>query len=107
MTDQNSIHPWWYVNNEIKDRWRTQKQFADLLWKKVSEINELINGKRNITIQRDLLLAAAFGDEEWRWVHIQNQYDFYLAKMSIDSRKFSEIKRKKNLIHKEDVFNKF
>jgi len=59
MTD-NLIHPGRHLLQEIKAKGRNQKQFSAILGKKISELNELINGKRNITIQRDILLGAAF-----------------------------------------------
>jgi plasmid maintenance system antidote protein VapI len=37
------IHPGRHLANKLKEYSRTQKQFADLLGKKVSEVNELIN----------------------------------------------------------------
>lgn len=49
-------HPWLELQFLIKEKWLTQKAFAIILWKKVSEVNELLKWKRNITIQRDYLL---------------------------------------------------
>ena len=49
-------HPWTELQLLIKEKWLTQKAFASILWKKVSEVNELLKWKRNITIQRDYLL---------------------------------------------------
>jgi plasmid maintenance system antidote protein VapI len=106
MTD-NLIHPGWHLLQEIKAKGRNQKQFSAILGKKISELNELINGKRNITIQRDILLGAAFGDPEGKRIHMQNQYDFHRAKMTMDQRKISEIKRKTRSTDKEHVFNNF
>ena len=101
------IHPGRYLANEIKQRKRTQKQFADLLGKKVSEVNELINGKRNITIQRDLLLATVFDHPEHKWIRLQNDYDYYIMKLKLDKKKIDAIKRKKNQLAKQDDFSKF
>ncbi len=92
---------------ELRTKGRTQKKFSQLIGKKISELNELINGKRNITILRDILLSAAFDNEEGKRVKMQNTYDFYVAKMHIDSKKISEIKRKKHLMKKEAAFDRF
>ncbi|PJA48902.1 MAG: hypothetical protein CO170_01215 [candidate division SR1 bacterium CG_4_9_14_3_um_filter_40_9] len=106
MTD-NLIHPGRHLLQEIKAKGRNQKQFSAILGKKISELNELINGKRNITIQRDILLGTAFGDPEGKRIHMQNQYDFHKAKMAMDQRKISEIKRKTRSTDKEHIFHNF
>lgn len=49
-------HPWIELQVTIREKWLTQKAFASVLWKKVSEVNELLKWKRNITIQWDYLL---------------------------------------------------
>jgi len=101
------IHPGRYISNKLKENGRTQKQFSDILGKKVSEINELINWKRNITIQRDLLLAAVFDDPEGKRVRLQNDYDFYVTKLKLDKNKINEIKKRKNQLQKHETFSKF
>lgn len=52
-------HPWIELQNIIKEKWLTQRAFSVMLWKKISEVNELLKWKRNITIQRDYLLHNA------------------------------------------------
>lgn len=101
------IHPGRHLANKLKEYNRTQKQFADLLGKKVSEVNELINGKRNITIQRDILLAVVFDEPEWAWIKLQNDYDYSIAKMKLDKKKIDDIKKRKNQINKHHVFSTF
>jgi len=101
------IHPGRHLANKLKEYNRTQKQFADLLGKKVSEVNELINWKRNITIQWDILLSAAFDDPEKKWIGMQNDYDYSLVKMKIEKKKLDDIKKKKNQINKHVVFSNF
>ena len=54
----------------------------------MSEVNELINGKRNITIVWDMILALVFDDPEKKWINLQNDYDYYIAKTTTDSKKF-------------------
>jgi plasmid maintenance system antidote protein VapI len=76
----------------LKERGRTQKNFARLLGKKVSEVNELIKGKRNITVHRDILLSALFDDEEQKWCRLQLEYDYHLGKQTINQEKLQDIK---------------
>lgn len=112
------MHPWEEIQIEIKKRWRTQKQFAILSWKKVSEVNELIKGKRNITIQRDLILSDVLWTSEKYWIQKQIDFDYSIAK-----EKYQKLEKKEettvvwassaqNIIKKskktqENVFKRF
>lgn len=51
-----------------------------MMGKKISEVNELIKGKRNITIQWDILLSIVFADPEKKWITLQNEYDYIITK---------------------------
>lgn len=73
-------HPWKLLLQEITDRERTQKHFSSLAWKKVSEVNELIKWKRNITIMRDLILSKVLWSPEKYWVKKQLDYDYNIEK---------------------------
>ena len=73
-------HPADLLIEEIRSRDLTQKEFSLMLWKSVSELNELIKWKRNITIQWDLLLSQVLGSPEKYWIHKQIDYDYFLAK---------------------------
>ncbi len=71
-------HPGVLLEQVLKEKELTQKQFAILLWKKVSELNELIKGKRNITIQRDRLLHQALQTPQKYRMLLQIDYDYTL-----------------------------
>jgi len=81
------IHPWKKIIEEIRNRNWTQKQFAILVWKKNSEVNELIKGKRNITIQRDYALSHVLWTPEKYWINMQIDYDYELMKQKIKEEK--------------------
>lgn len=115
---KGSKHPWYYLIQEIRDRNWTQKQFSLLAWKKVSEVNELIKWKRNITIQRDLILSKVLWSPEKYRLNKQIDYDYSIAKEIFDDSKIKEQELKakkiesKNIIKKnnkynEDIFNRF
>ncbi len=86
------IHPWKDRIQEIRARGWTQKHFSLLLWKKVSEVNELIKWKRNITIQRDLLLSKVLWSPEKFRMNKQIDYDYIIAKQNFDESKIKAIK---------------
>ena len=81
------IHPWKKIIEEIRNRNWTQKQFAILVWKKNSEVNELIKGKRNITIQRDYILSQVLWTPEKYWINMQTDYDYEQMKLKIKEEK--------------------
>ena len=71
-------HPWTQLQVLIKEKWLTQKAFSSILWKKVSEVNELLKWKRNITIQRDYLLHQTLWTPMKYWILKQVDYDYSL-----------------------------
>ncbi len=71
-------HPWIELQLLIKEKWLTQKAFSSILWKKVSEVNELLKWKRNITIQRDYLLHQTLWTPIKYWILKQIDYDYSL-----------------------------
>ena len=71
-------HPWIELQVLIKEKWLTQKAFSSILWKKVSELNELLKWKRNITIQRDYLLHQTLWTPIKYWILKQVDYDYSL-----------------------------
>ena len=71
-------HPWIELQVLIKEKWLTQKAFAFTLWKKISEVNELLKWKRNITIQWDYLLHQALWTPMKYWITKQIDYDYSL-----------------------------
>jgi len=71
-------HPWTELQLLIREKWLTQKAFSSILWKKVSEVNELLKWKRNITIQRDYLLHQTLWTPIKYWILKQIDYDYSL-----------------------------
>lgn len=57
-----------------------------MIGKKISELNELIKGKRNITVQRDILLSAVFGDPEQKRLKLQNDFDYIVVRASMQPK---------------------
>lgn len=70
-----ATHPGEFLREEIEERGITQTYLADRLGVKVSQLNEIINGKRSITLEFSMLLEAALGIEAEYWVNLQSRYD--------------------------------
>lgn len=63
--------------------------------KKGSEVNELIKGKRNITVQWDILLSKLFDDPEKKRIHLQVEYDYHKSRTSVEEQKIQELLSRK------------
>lgn len=83
-------HPWVELQDIIREKWLTQKALAFILWKKISEVNELLKWKRNITIQWDYLLHKALWTPIRYRINKQIDYDYSL----LDTE---ELEKKSNL----------
>lgn len=77
-----------------------------MIGKKISEVNELIKWKRNITVHRDILLSIVFDDPEQKWIRIQNDFDYSIAKTTM-TEKIKEVLSKKKKTKWHEVFDDF
>lgn len=77
-----------------------------MIGKKISEVNELIKGKRNITIQWDILLSIVFGDPEQKWIKLQNDFDYVTTKAAM-APKIEELFSFQKKTKEHEVFEDF
>lgn len=101
-----NIHPGKLLQQKLTKKWLTQKTFASMVGKKVSEVNELIKWKRNITIQRDILLSIVFGDPEQKRIKLQNDFDYTITKIHM-AEKIQEMMSKRKKSKEHEVFEDF
>ena len=64
----------------------SQNKLARLLGVPPRRINEIVLGKRAITADTAIRLAMYFGNSASYWMHIQAEYDIYLAKEKLGQR---------------------
>lgn len=57
-----------------------QKQMAAHLGWTYARLNEIINGKRSITIESALAIADAFNMEPTFWINLQRDWDLWHAR---------------------------
>jgi addiction module HigA family antidote len=57
----------------------TQRAFAKRIGWTVAKLNELINGKRGVTVDSALDLAAELGTSPEVWLNLQMQFDLRRA----------------------------
>jgi plasmid maintenance system antidote protein VapI len=77
-----------------------------MMGKKISEVNELIKGKRNITVQWDILLSIVFNTPEQQRLKLQNDYDYVITKESM-APKIEELFSYKKKTKEHEVFEDF
>ena len=69
-------NPWTILQLFLWEAGYTQKAFSVKIGKKVSEINELIKGKRKFTLAWDFLLSKTLGTPQKFWILKQIDYDY-------------------------------
>ena len=75
-----AVHPGELIRDELAARGITQTQFAKVIGRPVQVVNEIVNGKKRVTADTALLVAAAFGTSAELWVNLQTAYDLFHAK---------------------------
>lgn len=80
LTPFEPTHPGEILREEIECRGITQTRLAKELGMKVSLLNELINGKRDFTIEYALMFEAALGIDSDFWINLQTDYSKAKAK---------------------------
>lgn len=94
LTPAIPIHPGEVLREEIECRGISQTMLAREIGVRISLLNELINGKRNFTIEYAMLVEAALGIDADFWLTMQMNYDSYVAKRNKSfMEKLSKIKR--------------
>ncbi|MDE5840288.1 MAG: HigA family addiction module antidote protein [Muribaculaceae bacterium] len=100
MTANNFIisdptHPGEFLREEIDARGITQTRLANEIGVKVSLLNELINGKRDFTIEYAMMIEAALGIDADFWINQQASYN--KAKATHDFSFMSKLAKIRNI----------
>lgn len=93
------LHPWKEIMMRLEALGITQKDFSQKIGKRVSEINELIKGKRNITIAWEFILSDFFKTAPKYWIYKQVDYDYIQMQ--------NELELKKSFLEENGVYNKW
>ena len=75
MMPSNPVHPGTLLKEEIEYRGITQKQLAQQMGVSYSVLNEILNGKRPISIEYALYLEAVLGIDAQLWIQMQAYYN--------------------------------
>ena len=94
LVPSQPTHPGEVLRDEIESRGITQTKLANEIGVRVSLLNELINGKRNFTIEYAMMIEAALGIDADFWIRMQANYDKKMAHLNKNFMdKISRIRR--------------
>ncbi|MEW6755453.1 MAG: HigA family addiction module antitoxin [Candidatus Latescibacterota bacterium] len=60
--------------DELEERGWTQKDLAEILGRPLQSVNQIINGRKRITPETAVELAAAFGTSRELWLHLEASF---------------------------------
>lgn len=75
LTPFEPTHPGEILMEELECKGITQTKLAHEIGIKVSLLNELINGKRDFTIEYAMMIEAAIGIDADFWINLQTTYN--------------------------------
>lgn len=79
LTPFISTHPGDIIKDEIEYRGITQRQLSETTGIAYSVINEVLNGKRPVTIEYALLIGKALDLDAGTFIRMQAEYDMQMA----------------------------
>lgn len=80
FTPYEPTHPGEMIKDEIEYRGLSQRKLATLMGISPTLLNEILNGKRAVSVQYALLFEAALGISADIWLRQQADYDMQVAK---------------------------
>ena len=63
-----------FIRDELEARGWTQEEFAEILNRPIQTVNQIINGKKEITPATAVALAEAFGTSPEVWLNLEAAY---------------------------------
>lgn len=73
-------HPGDVLKEELESRGISQKKFSELLQVPYTQLNEILNGKRPVSIDFAFMVEAALGINAELLVNMQSRYNLYASK---------------------------
>ena len=74
-----------FIQEELDARNWTQSDLADILGRRVNQVNQIIKGKTGVTPETAKALGAAFGTSPQYWLNLQVAYDLSKVQDQSDS----------------------
>jgi len=92
--NRKPFHPGTILKEDFLDELgMTQKELSERMGVPYARVNELIHGKRGVTIETALMLSRIFGTSAEMWLNMQRQYDLWETLNSKEtSKKIANVK---------------
>ena len=92
--NRTTTHPADVLKEELESRGISQKKFSELLSIPYTQLNEILNGRRPVTIDFALMTEAALGINPELLINMQSHYNMYVARQKKSlTAKLANIKR--------------
>jgi antitoxin HigA-1 len=73
------VHPGEVISDVLEDLEMTQTKFAEILGVSRRSVNEIIQGKRPITVDMAIRIGKALGNGPQLWLNLQQKVDIWDA----------------------------
>lgn len=93
LTPFEPTHPGKLLKDELQERGISQKQFAELVDVPYTALNEILNGKRPMSVDFSLRVEAALGIDADLFINMQTRYNTQTARKDGDLSQKLEIIR--------------
>ena len=82
MTSSLAIHSGEMIKDEIESRGISQRQLAKQMEVSYSVLNEVLNGKRPLSVEYAMMLEAILGIDAGIWLRLQLDYNIQTTKQN-------------------------
>ena len=79
---KNILHPGKYIKEQIEKKWWSQTEFAKIIWLPISEVNDILNWRRNLSPKTAIRIAVALKVSAEKLLRLQNLWDIHLLSQS-------------------------
>lgn len=84
------VHPGEVISDILDDLGMTQTKFAEILGVSTLTINEILEGRRPITVDIAIRIGKAFGNGSRLWLNLQQKVDIWDA-LQIHKKEYDEV----------------
>ncbi len=71
-----------YLRDELEERGWTISEFAEIICRTIQTVSEILNGKKEITVDTANSIAAVFGTTPELWLNLQNNVKIHKVRNS-------------------------
>jgi HTH-type transcriptional regulator/antitoxin HigA len=84
LSAAEAFPPGEYLRDELDARNWTVTEFAEIIGRPIQAVSEILNGKKEITTETALVIAAALGTTPELWLNLQTNYRLFEQRSKAD-----------------------